>query len=208
MTVDYTRRARRARHARSRDRQGDSTWTAEERPHRLSPAVLGSRDGKTVAILRHDYQHPPEIWVGPERVVQLTHLNARASRCGARRRAITWKSDGRTVQGWLLYPRNFDATKTYPMIVCAHGGRPASRCPAGPAPRCDPRCCPALGYFVLLPNPRGSYGQGEAFTRANVKDFGDGDLRDILAGVDEVLKTGAGRSRTGSASPAGATAAT
>jgi dipeptidyl aminopeptidase/acylaminoacyl peptidase len=45
------------------------------------------------------------------------------------------------------------------------------------------------GYFVFLPNPRGSYGQGEKFTRANVKDFGYGDLRDILTGVDEILKT-------------------
>jgi dipeptidyl aminopeptidase/acylaminoacyl peptidase len=43
-----------------------------------------------------------------------------------------------------------------------------------------------MGYFVFFPNPRGSYGQGEAFTRANVKDFGGGDLRDILAGVDAV----------------------
>ena len=45
----------------------------------------------------------------------------------------------------------------------------------------------ALGYFVLQPNPRGSYGQGEAFTQANRKDFGYGDLRDILAGVDAVV---------------------
>ena len=41
---------------------------------------------------------------------------------------------------------------------------------------------------MFLPNARGSYGQGEAFTRANVKDFGGGDLRDLLAGVDAVLK--------------------
>jgi hypothetical protein len=44
-------------------------------------------------------------------------------------------------------------------------------------------------YFVLMPNPRGSYGQGESFTRANVKDFGYGDLRDILAGVKEAVET-------------------
>ena len=44
------------------------------------------------------------------------------------------------------------------------------------------------GYFVLQPNPRGSFGQGEAFTRANVKDFGYGDFRDIMAGVDEAIK--------------------
>jgi dipeptidyl aminopeptidase/acylaminoacyl peptidase len=46
----------------------------------------------------------------------------------------------------------------------------------------------AAGYFVLMPNPRGSFGQGEAFTRANVKDFGYGDFRDIVAGVDEALR--------------------
>jgi dipeptidyl aminopeptidase/acylaminoacyl peptidase len=44
------------------------------------------------------------------------------------------------------------------------------------------------GYFVFMPNPRGSYGQGENFTRANAHDFGHGDLDDILAGVDAVVK--------------------
>ena len=44
------------------------------------------------------------------------------------------------------------------------------------------------GYYVFLPNPRGSYGQGEDFTRANVKDFGGGDLRDTLAGIDAAIK--------------------
>ena len=47
---------------------------------------------------------------------------------------------------------------------------------------------PASGYFVLLPNPRGSYGGGEAFTLANVNDFGYGDMRDIEAGVDAAVK--------------------
>ncbi|HEV8267662.1 MAG TPA: prolyl oligopeptidase family serine peptidase, partial [Thermoanaerobaculia bacterium] len=42
---------------------------------------------------------------------------------------------------------------------------------------------------VLFPNPRGSFGQGEAFTRGNVKDFGYGDFRDIQALLDEVLRT-------------------
>jgi dipeptidyl aminopeptidase/acylaminoacyl peptidase len=45
------------------------------------------------------------------------------------------------------------------------------------------------GYFVFFPNPRGSYGEGEAFTRANVRDFGYGDMRDILRGVDAVLES-------------------
>jgi dipeptidyl aminopeptidase/acylaminoacyl peptidase len=44
------------------------------------------------------------------------------------------------------------------------------------------------GYFVLMPNPRGSYGQGEKFAMTNVREFGVGDLRDILAGVDEAIR--------------------
>ena len=46
----------------------------------------------------------------------------------------------------------------------------------------------AMGYFALCPNPRGSYGQGEAFTQGNVKDFGGGDYHDIMAGVDTLVK--------------------
>ncbi len=44
------------------------------------------------------------------------------------------------------------------------------------------------GYAVFRPNPRGSYGQGERFTQANVRDFGHGDLRDILSGIDAAAK--------------------
>jgi len=46
----------------------------------------------------------------------------------------------------------------------------------------------AMGYFALCPNPRGSYGQGEAFTQGNVKDFGGGDYRDIMAAIDAIVK--------------------
>ncbi len=60
--------------------------------------------------------------------------------------------------------------------------------PSWPGTMFDFTILSAEGYFVLRPNPRGSFGQGENFTRANVKDFGYGDLRDILAGVDFVVK--------------------
>jgi dipeptidyl aminopeptidase/acylaminoacyl peptidase len=48
---------------------------------------------------------------------------------------------------------------------------------------------PSQGYFVLQPNFRGSYGQGEKFTAANRKDWGYGDLRDIMAGIDAAIKS-------------------
>jgi len=44
-----------------------------------------------------------------------------------------------------------------------------------------------VGYFVFYPNARGSLGFGEAFTKANVKDIGYGDFRDITTGVEDLL---------------------
>ena len=93
-----------------------------------------------------------------------------------------------TVQGWLLYPRDYRPERRYPMVVSVHGGPASARTPSWPSRFFDFTLLSAEGYFVFFPNPRGSFGQGEQFTRANVKDFGYGDLRDILAGVDEIVK--------------------
>jgi dipeptidyl aminopeptidase/acylaminoacyl peptidase len=99
---------------------------------------------------------------------------------------IQWTGDTFPVQGWLLYPAQYDPGKKYPLIVSVHGGPSSEVQPHWPDLGYTPIAFSALDYFVLLPNPRGSYGQGEAFTQANRKDFGYGDLRDILAGVDAV----------------------
>ena len=88
-----------------------------------------------------------------------------------------------------MLPKDYDPARKYPLIVEVHGG-PASAVLGrwgGGAGGFSATAFSALGYFILMPNPRGSYGQGEAFTQANRKDFGYGDLRDILAGVDTVL---------------------
>jgi dipeptidyl aminopeptidase/acylaminoacyl peptidase len=74
------------------------------------------------------------------------------------------------------------------MIVMVHGGPSSAVLPRWPGVGYGGVPFSALGYFVLMPNPRGSYGEGEKFTQANIKDFGYGDLRDILAGVDAVEK--------------------
>ena len=145
-----------------------------------------ARDGRTSAVIHSGFRHPPEIWVGPiGEWQQLTHINNVEISWGEGR-SIHWRSDDFDVQGWLLPPANIEAGKKYPMVVSVHGG-PASAALAS-FPREQNASLAAAGYFVFMPNPRGSYGEGEAFTRANVKDFGYGDLRDILAGVDAVVK--------------------
>ena len=82
------------------------------------------------------------------------------------------------------------------MVVVVHGGPGDGVQSSWPEAHDFYMGLPAKGYFVFRPNPRGSFGKGEAFTRANVRDFGYGDWQDILAGVDEVLGTRATMART------------
>ena len=125
----------------------------------------------------------PEIWAGPFAALkQITHLNDGA-KSPTRIESIEWKSDGFSVQGWLTYPKGYDSGRKYPLIVQVHGGPSAS---AGA--RWGTSVWSELGYFEFQPNPRGSFGQGEKFTAANRKDFGYGDLQDILTGMDAVEK--------------------
>lgn len=152
-------------------------------------SVSIAADGKTSAVLRGSLENPPEVWAGPiGEWKQITQVNASVKPAWGQVKSVHWSNDGLNLQGWLLYPLDFDASKKYPMVVLVHGGPGAMAPSSWPGPANFGVPLSTVGYFVFLPNPRGSFGEGEAFTRANVKDFGYGDFRDILAGVDQVLK--------------------
>jgi dipeptidyl aminopeptidase/acylaminoacyl peptidase len=169
-------------------------WSADEWASLGSvtslPTVSASADGATIAFVRESLSMPPEVWAGPpSRLAQLTHVNEGMKPDWGRAVNVRWRSDGFNVQGFLIYPRQFSPGRRYPMIVYVHGGPSSAIRPAflGEGGSTEQVALSQAGYFVLMPNPRGSYGQGEAFTRANVRDFGRGDLRDIMAGVDTVI---------------------
>ncbi len=134
-----------------------------------------------LAFTEQGFTKAPEIWTvsaaGPK---QITHLNTGAQP-PARTESVEWTNGAFHVQGWLTFPANYDAGKKYPMIVSVHGGPSASITARWGGGQWAER-----GYFEFQPNPRGSFGQGEAFTAANRKDFGYGDLKDIEAGMDFV----------------------
>jgi len=146
-----------------------------------------------VAEIRTSWSQAPEVFSGKfgEELRQITHVNDALKPSWGKAESITWTSDASTgkftVQGWLLYPANYDPAKKYPMIVSVHGGPAAAMLPRWPGVSFNASAFSPLGYFVLFPNPRGSYGSGEAFTLANRKDFGYGDLHDIVTGVDAVV---------------------
>ena len=101
---------------------------------------------------------------------------------------IWYKSfDGRRIQGWILKPPNFDRSKKYPLILEIHGGPNTAY---GYSFTHEFLWMAAKGYVVLYTNPRGSTSYGQDF--ANVIQFhypGD-DYKDLMIGVDEVLKRG------------------
>jgi dipeptidyl aminopeptidase/acylaminoacyl peptidase len=169
-------------------------WTGEELiatatdAYALSASL--SRDGAVSAVVRQTASTPPEVWAGPMGSwKQITHVNSNVHATWGESRNVHWMNGDTRVQGWLMLPKDYDPAKKYPMVVSVHGG-PSWACisqwQAGKMG--DMTTGSLLGWFVLCPNPRGSYGQGEAFTQGNVKAFGNGDYKDIMAGVDAVIQ--------------------
>ncbi|HET6554068.1 MAG TPA: S9 family peptidase [Dyella sp.] len=157
-----------------------------------SMAVSLSANQTRVAFIQSSFDTAPEVHAGelgktPPPAV--THLNTGLKPGWGKTESVEWDNEGHHVQGWLLYPANYDPKKSYPMIVTVHGGPSAAVIPRWPGVGFGGVPFSALGYFVFMPNPRGSFGQGEAYVQANRKDFGYGDLRDILAGIDAIEKT-------------------
>jgi dipeptidyl aminopeptidase/acylaminoacyl peptidase len=149
-----------------------------------------SRDGKTSAIIRQSYTQPPEVWAGAVGSwARVTSMNASLKPDWGETESLAWTNGNFQIQGWLMYPESFDPSKKYPMVVSVHGGPAAAVTPHWPSSGEFAVFLSSGGYFVLFPNPRGSYGKGEEFTRANVKDYGYGDFQDIMGGVDAALKT-------------------
>jgi dipeptidyl aminopeptidase/acylaminoacyl peptidase len=170
-------------------------WNGAEYIHAFGnfPNFALSKDGKFAAAARSTYGTPPEIWAGPiGQWRQVTSNNSALSVAWGKAQSVEWTKDGFNIQGWLLSPKQMEPGRKCPMVVLIHGGPSSAEMPAWPAGfgmwRAIVAALSSHGYYVLLPNPRGSYGQGEEFTRANVKDFGGGDLRDILAGIDAVIQ--------------------
>lgn len=154
-------------------------------------ALSLSADQRKVAFVQSSYTDAPEVHAGEFGMTPppaVTHINAALKPGWGKAESVEWDNEGRHVQGWLLYPANYDAKKTYPMIVTVHGGPSAAVIPRWPSVGFGGAPFSSLGYFVFMPNPRGSFGQGEAYVQANRKDFGHGDLRDILAGIDTIEK--------------------
>jgi dipeptidyl aminopeptidase/acylaminoacyl peptidase len=101
---------------------------------------------------------------------------------------IWYKSfDGKNIQGWILKPPDFDASKKYPLILEIHGGPHGAY---GNVYTHEFQWMAAKGYVVLFTNPRGSTSYGQDFGNIIQYHYPGDDYKDLMAGVDEVLKKG------------------
>ena len=95
--------------------------------------------------------------------------------------------DGKRIQGWILKPPDFDARRRYPMILEIHGGPHSAY---GNTFTHEFAWMAAKGYVVLYTNPRGSSSYGQDFGNIIQYHYPGDDYRDLMAGVDEVVKRG------------------
>ena len=95
--------------------------------------------------------------------------------------------DGRNIQGWIQKPPDFDPKNKYPLILNIHGGPHAAY---GWVFDHEFQWMAAKGYVVLYVNPRGSTSYGQDFANIIQYHYPGDDYRDLMIGVDEMLKRG------------------
>ena len=150
--------------------------------------------GGRIAIARSSPAEPKDIVTltvqQPDKVTRLTHTNdalIRHSQLGEVQELSYSSFDGRTIQGWIIKPPNFDPAKKYPLILDIHGGPHAMY---GVEFNWQMQVYAARGFVVLYTNPRGSTGYGEAFGNIIHTKYPGDDYKDLMAGVDAVIAKG------------------
>ncbi len=145
------------------------------------------------AITQGDASAPPELAIGkmggsPKK---LTHYNQALflkKKPGKVETFWTESSfDGQRVQGWIMYPPNFDPDKKYPMMLEIHGG-PFTH--YGDFFSMELQLYAARGYVVVYTNPRGSTGYGERFGNLIHHAYPGNDYDDLMSCVDHVIEKG------------------
>ena len=138
-----------------------------------------------------DALHPAEVWIGLGSGVPLRRLSAHNDSFTRSVRAIAPEEinfrsfDGTPVQGWLMKPVNLREDRKYPLILSVHGGPHGM---SGWGFNAAFQAYAARGYAVLYLNPRGSSGYGQKFSDGTLNEWGGGDYKDLMAGVDEALR--------------------
>ncbi len=140
-----------------------------------------------------DGYHEVYVWAGDGGVQRLTALNQaflESVKVAPAEAVRYFAPDGTPVEGWIIKPPDYEEGRSYPLAVNIHGGPQGMWGPAEPTMWLEWQHHAASGYVVFFCNPRGSTGYDEVFMLANLGDWGDGPMMDVLAGVDQVVARG------------------
>lgn len=160
-----------------------------------APAL--SRDGATLAYLRASASQPAEVVKvdprGAGAPVQVSAINdGIATRFQLpRQEAIQWNGpEGQRLEGLITYPLGYTPGQRYPLIVQSHGGpRSADQFNIFSFGRFLPVLA-SHGFVTLSVNYRGGTGYGDTFLQGMNGDYFRFADRDVLSGVDELVKRG------------------
>ncbi len=146
-----------------------------------------------VAFNQASPQRPAELAVMDKRGQSrlLTHLNddllAHKTLGKVEELHVNSSFDDRDVEGWIVYPPNYEAGKKWPLILEIHGGPVANY---GPRFTAEVQLYAAAGYVVLFMNPRGSDSYGEEFVNLIHHNYPSQDYDDLMSGVDALIERG------------------
>jgi len=158
------------------------------------------RGGARVAVARTTGTRAPEVAVGDVPAGRLTGGASVALRTITDLMGSRWSDvafvapverwhevDGRRIQGWFMQAPSSTKRNPAPVVLQIHGG-PATL--YGWSLMWEWQQLVASGISVYACNPRGSQGYGRAFLTANVRDWGDGPMRDVMGGIDALIADG------------------
>jgi dipeptidyl aminopeptidase/acylaminoacyl peptidase len=159
------------------------------------PTSIGSvqftSDDKIMIFAEQSGSRPIEIKRAVSKggaAVPLTHLNDTAMdgyQLTPLEKITVDTADGTKIESFVVKPPGFTATQKYPVLFAIHGG-PEGDWGESWSYRWNAQVLAGAGYVVVLPNPRGSIGYGQAFTDAVNGDWGGRPYDDIMATVDYI----------------------
>jgi dipeptidyl aminopeptidase/acylaminoacyl peptidase len=172
------------------------TYSADGARHDLSPtpapagSVALSSSGE-IAFVSQGATRPQEVWLWDQKGAprQVTHLNDSWKQYAlSEPEFYKYRSfDGTEIEAALLRPHGSDGKSKLPLIALVHGG-PTGRW--ADSIEVWGQLLATHGYAVFYPNIRGSVGYGQKFVESNRGDWGGGDYKDVMAGVDDLVKRG------------------
>ena len=166
-------------------------------PRPIAPASYNSElsvsaDGNTLAFTRSSVTMPSEIFIThPDgaHATQLTHHNTGLlSKVEMNPPEPFWfeGAEGARVEGFLIRPPHFDASKKYPLLLLVHGG-PQGSWADDWGYRWNEELFASPGYVAVMINPRGSTGYGQKFVDEIRDDWGGKVYDDLMKGTDYAL---------------------